>query len=330
MPTAPIHPSSSVAMRRSRAAFTLIEVLVASCVSVLLGGIIYTMGSEALFSFSRNISLSRCYFDARSTIDRLGAAMQSAGHTPVLINEDGTLWTSTQAGNVPGTNPTSAAGVRFYGYNTQPSYHITSCNSSGSTMTIALPNAASLPKKGDLVTINAVGFQGIVSNTPTGTTSTSLSFTDMYGVSQTIGTLCNPDITTSTDITTLQSYCLLFNRVAFIAVSTPALSNPAAAPAIGNVVAATSTELRYYSDANVLTKYKVLAHLVIDQSDTQEKFIVRPRPFEILASPTVTTTLCVQSPDYTNRTSVISDATTFTRMQTSLASRCPLLLQGPY
>ena len=317
-------------MKKSRAvaAFTLVEVLVAACVSCVLAGIIYTMGSEALFSFCRNLSVNRCYSDARGSLDRIGNALQSAGHVPVLLNEDGSAWASTALASTPAMNATSAAGMRFFCNGTMPTFKMTSCSSGSTTMTITIPAGGLLPKNGDLVSIGAVGFQGIVSGTPTGTTSMTLSFTDQTGTAQSIGNLCSPAITTTTDITATQNYCLLYNRVAFIAVSSPALTSPAAAPTAGNTSAATSTELRYYPDANVLTKYKVIARLVINQTDPQEKFIQRPRPFQIISSPTVTTTLCVQAPDYSNRVNVISDASSFTRVQTSLGSRCPLLLTG--
>ncbi len=317
-------------MKKSRAAFTLVELLVASCVACLLGGIIYTMGSEALFSFSRNMSLNRCYSEARSSMDRVGGLMQSAGHLPVLLNEDGSVWASNtltpSAGNVKATE---AAGVRFYHVSIVPTFDITTCTTTGNSMAIAVANAAAAPKIGDLLTVATVGFQGIVSTVSASGASATLTFTNMAGTTAaTIGSLC----ASSNTITDLSPYyCLVYNRVAFIAVSTPALSSPSAAPTSSNVSAATATELRYYSDANILTNYKVIAHLVLNQNDLQEVFIQRPRPFQILNSPAVTVTLCTQSPDYTNRSATISDANTFTRVQSTLSSRCPTLLTtGPF
>ena len=323
-----MRPALPVATKKSRAAFTFVEMLVATAVSAVLGGIIYTMGSEALFSFSRNVSLNRAYSEARSSMDRIGTLLQASGHVPVLLNEDGSLWATTASNGVPGTNPSEAAGVRFYCYGSQPSYDITTCTTTGNTMAVAVPAKIAAPKIGDVVAINAVGFQGIVASV-TGTTIVTMTFTNMSGTAATsIASLCSSNSSSVTDLSSY--YCLLFNRVAFIAVSTPALGNPAAVPTAANAVPATATELRYYSDANVLTKYKVIAHLTLNQTDAQETLIKRPRPFQVLATPTVTVTLCEQAPDYTNRAPIISDATTFTRVQSSFGSRCPLLLTGPW
>lgn len=315
-------------MKKSRAAFTLVELLVAACVSVLLAGIIYTMGSEALFSFSRNVSLNRAYSEARNSMDRIGELMQSAGNIPVLLNEDGSNWGSTAITGAPNGLATRAAGMRFYRYSTQPSYDITTCLTTGNTMQVAVPAGGTAPKVGDLVAINAVGFQGIVA-TVSGTGVATMTFTNMSKVTATtIASLCSANTTSTPDLSSY--YCLLYNHVAFIAVSTPALTSPAAAPTTSNAVASTATELRYYPDFNVLGTYKVIAHLVINQTDVEEALIQRPRPFQLLSKPTVTVTLCEQAPDYNKRTRDISDAITFDRVQSSLGSRCPLLLNGPF
>ena len=317
-------------MKKSRAAFTLAELLVAAAVSTVIASVIYTLGSDALFAFARNMSTNRCYSEARAAMDRISSLVQSAGHTPVLVNEDGTAWSSS---TLPSTSKATqeAPGVRFYRLASQPSYAITSCASSGSTMTVTLPSGADAPKVGDVVLIGAVGFQGIVSSVTGSGTSYTLKFTDMNGVSQTIGILCNPDITTATDITASQNYCLIFNRVGFIAVSTPALASPAAAPSASNISIATATELRYYPNFNDLTTYKVIGHLVIDQSDSEESYIQRPRPFQINASPAVSVTLNDLALDYTNRTRNISYATMYTQVQSSFGARSPRLLsQGPF
>ena len=281
-------------MKNSRAAFTLTEILIAAAISVVLAGIIYTMGSEALFSFARNVSLNRGYSEARSTMDRIGELVQSAGHTPVLLNEDGSLWSTSSLATSPTMNATEAAGIRFYCYGTQPSYDITTCTTTGNTMKVAVPAGTASPKVGDVVAINAVGFQGIVASVA-GTNPVTLTFTNMSGVAAaTIASLCSSNSSSITDLSPY--YCLLYNRVAFVAVSMPALASPSAAPTAANAVAATTTELRYFSDANVMTNYKVIAHLVLNQNDLQEKFILRPRPFQVLATPTVTVTLCEQAP----------------------------------
>ena len=102
-------------MRRS-AAFTLVEILVATCLSSVVGLIVYGVASEGLTSFARNVSINRSYSNARQSIDRISIAMQSAGHTPILVTNTGT--------DVPSGTATTAAGIRFWRYNSTPLYYI--------------------------------------------------------------------------------------------------------------------------------------------------------------------------------------------------------------
>ena len=68
------------------AGFTLMELMVSSAIACFIGIIIYTVATENLVAFEKNFSINRSYGDGRRSLDRLGIAMQSAGHVPILID----------------------------------------------------------------------------------------------------------------------------------------------------------------------------------------------------------------------------------------------------
>ena len=286
--------SNAQRLLRRREAFTLIELLMAAAASVFLASIIYTAGSEMLLSFARNISINRSYSDARITLERIAQTMESAGHTPVLINADGLTLATT----------TPAAGIRFYRMNPKPSFLITSGTTAGSTLPITLPTGVGAPSVGDLITIPVIGYQGLVTAVSTSGTTATLTF------GSTIAAGCVPTLTSTTNFATTTCACLQYTQVEFVAVGTQLRYYPRAA----TTAAAFSTT----------TNYKVIAYLLAKPTNANQLL-----PFSLGPSPTISITLCAQGPDY-NNVSNIHSANTFTQMQTCLGPRNPLLLRGPF
>ena len=305
------------ANRRSRrsGAFTLAELLVAAAASVFLASIIYTAGSEMLLAFARNVSINRSYSDARLALERVAQTVETAGHTPILINNDGLTPVT------PGT--TLAAGIRFYRADPAPIWTAMTVPSGAPTDTkliVSIPTGGSIPQVGDLMTIPFLGFQGLV----TAVTGAAPTVTLTFGGS-TIASGCVPALTTSYIFVSSQALastnssavpqliycsCLRFTQVEFVAVG---------------------TQLRYYPRAptttaafNTTANYKVIASLVPNPSNANQLL-----PFSLGPAPTISITLCAQGPDY-NNVSNIHASNLYTQMQTSLAPRNPVLLRGPF
>lgn len=327
--------------RRRSSAFTLIELLIATAVSVVLSGIIYTVGSEALISFARNISINRSYTDARLSLERIGSAAQTAGHTPVLIDSAGLI-----------TSATPAAGIRFYRYGLTPTYLIPSGSSSAKTLTITVATGQAVPVMGDLVVISQIGYQGTISAAVTcsaasGTTNNGSATTATLTFASTITSGCVPALSADKDFTVKAGSpaasppvagtaysCQVYSQVAFIAV-------PPASGTSGG-----STQLRYYRRAmsastsgtacgglsayNSATafdnpaNFKVIASLPINGTAAQ----ISPFSLPGANAPTVNVILCAEGPDYNKRN--LHTANTFSQVQSSLGPRCPLLLRGPF
>ena len=310
--------------RRSRylAAFTLAELLVASAASVFLASIIYMAGSEMLISFARNISINRSYSDARSALERIAQTLESAGYTPTLIDSDGLTPLSPLINPQTGA-PNPAAGISFYRMNSAPQFAIPSGLSTDTSLKITLPTGVSSPLVGDLISIPLIGFQNLVTSVTASGTTATLSFGG-----STIASGCKPALTSVVNFTpvsaktsppapalpvtyTISYSCLQYTPVAFVAVN---------------------NQLRYYPRAatnaaafNTASNYKVIANLVSSATGNQ----LLPFQFGPVTTPgavptTISITLCAEGPDYNKRN--LGTANTFTQMQTSLGSRCPLLL----
>ncbi len=281
------------------AAFTLAELLVTAGLSVILASIIYTVGSEALVSFARNISINRSYSDARIALDRIAQTVQSSGHTPVLVNSDGL----TTAAASP------AAGIRFYRYDSTPCYLITAGLVNAKTITITVPSVNDSPQVGDLISIGAIGFQGLVTAVSADKKTLTFANTLASGCvpATAVTSLAPVAATPSTDA--VQYSCLAFTQVAFVAVGTQLRYYPRAA-----------TSATAFSTA---ANYKVIANLVASPSNPNQQL-----PFQLGPAPTINVTICAEGPDYNNRQ--LGTANTFTQFETCLGSRCPLLLRGPF
>ena len=103
---------------RHRAGFTLVELLVAACISSVLGLIMYGVASEGVVAFARNVSINRSYSNARQCMDRISIAMQSAGHVPILLDATGADVSSATTATGP------QAGIRFWRYGSSPLYSL--------------------------------------------------------------------------------------------------------------------------------------------------------------------------------------------------------------
>ena len=203
---------------RRRAAFTLIELLIAASISSVVGLVIYGVASEGLVDFARNTSINRSYSNARQAIDRISIAMQSAGHTPLLVDATGADTTTT-----PG------AGIRFWRYSSTPLYYLTTAPTlTATTLTVSLikpgtiSTALAAPVAGDMITIAALGFQAPISSVSSSGTSATLNFTN------TVAANTNPTLTASSLATANTAAantvggkmsCLDWTSVAFIAVN---------------------------------------------------------------------------------------------------------------
>lgn len=325
--------------RRHLAAFTLIELLIATAVGSVVGSVAYLLATDGLISFARNASLNRGYSDARTAIDQITNAVQSAGCAPTLLDANGVPLT------VPlGTSP-SAEGVRFYRLGSTPTYYIPSGSTKDSSLTINYSAAQAVGLRGgspinvgDLVTIPLLGFQGTVASVANTTGanggSLSLSFYNLPTTPTTtnpppLGNGCNPAFTSANArtftynsanaSTTLPTYytCLVYQQVEFIAVP--------------NAATGTGAQLRYYPYAysnktpanggtacGALAKYNdpvafanpnnysVVTNLAATITDAALSTPYKPfsRPFKNAdgsAAPTLKIVLPAEGPDYNNR-----------------------------
>lgn len=317
--------------RHRAAAFTMVELLTAACISSVLGLAIYTVASEGVIAFARNISINRSYSNARQTLDRIAINLQSAGHTPILVGADGTDLASQTAG-------TSAAGIRFWRYGSTPAYYITtpaSISVTQLTLSLVKPGTTSTvispPAVGDMITVAALGFQAQATGVTvagTGATSTAtVSYSGtLAGNTPAASPLTAAGLTAASTTkingvaTPVQFSCLAWTPVAFIAVS---------------------SQLRYYprfvsgtTAVNTAANYKVLTYLSTGTPGTAALY-----PFALGQTPTVNVDLYAEAPDYNNRTSLsgttnnfngLNSANIYTYLQTGLAPRNPLgLIRSP-
>lgn len=312
---------------RSRlAAFTMVELLVATCISSVLGLMIYGVASEGVISFARNVSINRSYSNARTAIDRISNQLQSAAHVPILIDATGADIFPVPAVYV------AVPGVRFWRYDSTPAFCITTpaaLTDTSLTVDLTKPAAnATAPAIGDIITIAVLGFQAQATNVVTTGNAATVSF------SGTIASNTNPTLTAAalsdartraadTSITPLgKMTCLDWTSVAFIAVN---------------------NQLRYYpkfisgsTAINTASNYKVLTYLAANVNGAAP-----PGPFSLGPTPSLNVDLYAEAPDYNTRTSTggtnnvfngINSANTYTFVQTALAPRNPTLglLRTPY
>ena len=305
-------------MRRSAAAFSLVELLVAGAVSTVVGLVIYGVASEGLIAFARNVSINRSYSDARRSLDRIAASMQSAGHVPILINATG-----GDVLIVPGVTPPPQPGIRFWRYGVKPRYVIPQGSSTtldspslnGKTMTISLASPSdtfgstassgtgSTPVIGDLITVPILGFQGAVTGVTATGTSATLTFANN------ISTYTSPVLTSLPTVTPPIS-CVDWTPVAFLVVGKQLLYFP-----------------RFISGTTSITNpanYKVVTNMITPTTGLPNTLL----PFSLGPTPSINVDLYAEAPDYNNRK--LGTANTYTYFQTALSSRNPIIMRSPY
>ena len=311
---------------RRQAGFTLVEVLVAAGLSTLVGLIAYGIASEGLVDFARNVSINRSYSNARQSLDRISIAMQSAGHTPVLVDATGADTTSA-----------TAAGIRFWRYSSSPLYYINTPAITDSSLTLSLlkPNTAATmlppPAVGDMITVAVLGFQAQALSVATGGSGTSATATVTFA-----GSIASkhlpprrsppPPLAAAAASAAVpntekgQMSCLDWTSVAFIAVN---------------------NQLRYFpkflsGTTNVATpaSYQVLTYLTTALGSAPV-----PLPFSLGPSPSINVDLYAEAPDYNNRTAIagtsngstgLSTANTYTFIESALSPRSAAVFQTHY
>ena len=299
-------------MGRSNTAFSLVELLVAGAVSTVVGLIIYGVATEGLIAFARNVSINRSYSDARRSLDRVAAAMQSSGHVPILL---------TTAGADTTTSP--AAGVRFWRYGTKPRYVIpqsstttlTAPTLSTKTITISLASpsdtfgstassgSGAVPLVGDLITVPVLGFQGAVTGVSASGATATLTFANN------ISTYTSPVLSTLPTVIPPIA-CVDWTPVAFLVVGKQLLYFP-----------------RFISGTTSITNpanYKVIANLISPTAAVTTTLT----PFSSGPLPTINIDLYAEAPDYNNRN--LGSANTYTYFQTALSPRNPIVLRSPF
>ena len=298
--------------RRRSAAFTFTEIMISMTLAGVLGSIIYLVSTEALASFARNASINRSYTDARITIDRLAQTIASAGHVPILVDTNGAP-----------TTVSPAAGIRFYRANPNSNYQITAglTNSSNVSIVIKLASGQTMPGVNDICTIPTLGYQGIVSSYFAYGSGYNLTFTHLVSAD------CSPPATTTIDLSNPQLYTQSWTQVAFIVVGNQ-LRYYSHARSVANDTAAVFNNPTNYDVAHLVN----LASAAYNSSGTAATPLL---PFSVVNSPTVTVQLYAQNPDYSNRTTAISNnigsANTYTFMQSSLGPRSPTTtVRAPY
>ena len=317
--------------KRRCAAFTLVEILVAACLSSVVGLVIYGVASETLVNFARNVSINRSYSNGRQTLDRIAIELQSAGHTPVPVNSSGADIVPAPAAYVP------VAGVRFWRYSSTPVYDITTPTLTATTLALSLiqPGTTSTvinaPAVGDLITIAILGFQAQVTSVSTSGSTATVTFSGTM-TSDTTPVLTAASLAAASSTTTANAVdkkmtCLDWRSVAFIAIN---------------------NQLRYYptfisgtTNVNTPANYQVLSYLTASLGT-----VPTPLPFSLesasgsggTSTSAINVDLYAEAPDYNNRTTIagtsnasngLSTADTYTYLQTALAPRNPGIIGKP-
>ena len=204
--------------QRVRAAFTLVEVLVASSVVVLLGTVGFALLQLGLTLYTQNFSLGQTHASGLKATERLFLKVAAADEVPVLADEAG----ATQVGNGP------AAGIRFYALASSLTYPVPNAvNATASSFTITQSGTQPAPLVGDKITMSDLGFQGVI----TSVSSSGGSYT--CGFASTVGGGFSPIMTAGTAIPAA-SKCFLLRPSAFISVAGALRYYPRALSVAGN------------------------------------------------------------------------------------------------
>jgi hypothetical protein len=280
---------------RSGAGFTLAELIVATGVLTVLGGIAYIILNTGLILFAKNYGLNQTHHDGVYGVEKTLTMLQSAVEAPQLVDNTGAV----VAGNGP------SAGLLFRRPASYLPYQVNgNVNATDVAFTLSKQiSSQPAPKAGDTIQISELGFKAQVVSVSSAGTNTTVNF------ASTVGTYFTTPITSGTAIPG-NSRAFLISQSALISVG---------------------SDLRFYSDANNAqlsvnpsafnnsSNFSVISHLT-PLSGSSESL-----PFEYTDTTRrlVDVTLRVQSRDYSNRG--FNSLNTFLNMRTSIAYRSAAL-----
>lgn len=188
---------------RSAAAFTLVEMMVATCVVGILGVVSFALLNLGTTLYTQNVSIGQTHSGGLNATEKLMLKVAAADEVPVLADEAG----ATQNGNGP------AAGVRFYALASAQAYPVPSGVSATDTSFTITPSVnRPAPMVGDKITMSDLGFQGVITSvSPSGSNYT-------VGFAPPVGSGFSPKKTSGTVIPA-GSKCFLLRPSAFISVN---------------------------------------------------------------------------------------------------------------
>lgn len=188
--------------QRFQAAFTLVEILVASGAVAILGVVGFSLLNLGLTLYTQNISLGQTQAGGREATEQLFLKVAAADEVPVLADDTG----ATQTGNGP------AAGIRFYALASSLAYAVpNAANATDSSFTITQAGTRPAPQVGDKITMSDLGFQGVI----TSVSSSGSNYT--CGFASAVGNGFTP-VKTSGVAIPAGSKCFLLRPSAFISV----------------------------------------------------------------------------------------------------------------
>ena len=189
--------------KRSASAFTLVEMMVASGVAAISGGVIVTLLSLGTTLYTQNISIGQTHSTGLVSSEKLLSKVAAAAEVPVLVDDAG----ATLAGNGP------AAGVRFCSLTSSQAYPLQSAvMATDTSFQITKSGSQPAPQANDKITMSDVGFQGVI----TSVTVTGANYT--VGFASSVGSGFYPAKSSGTVIPA-GSKCFLLSPSAFIAVA---------------------------------------------------------------------------------------------------------------
>lgn len=137
---------------RSKAAFTLVELMVYAMITILIGGVVYSALRSGTILSAKNVSINRSHDALREALDRLSRQLQTARNVPTLIDTTGNVVTLG-----------AAAGLRYdcvigEPYVLDPVLGAGSISSTSTTLvvhrSVSATGAPPIPKVGDILLIS--------------------------------------------------------------------------------------------------------------------------------------------------------------------------------
>ncbi|MEQ1861956.1 MAG: prepilin-type N-terminal cleavage/methylation domain-containing protein [Chthoniobacteraceae bacterium] len=157
---------------RADRAFTLVELLVASGVVAVLGGVIVALINASMILYGQNVSTNRTLWDSVSSTEKLLFKVTAAAEVPVLVDAAG----ATVSGNGP------AEGIRFFSPKSSRAYAVpVAVPATAMSFTITKTAAQPAPQAGDKITMADLGFKGLISSVSASGSSYTIWFASSVG-----------------------------------------------------------------------------------------------------------------------------------------------------